>query len=675
MTGMLQQNVAPDSVEVAEVARTLRRGWRAVVGFLALGVFGAVAIILFAPERFAGKSSVLVRSSALEAGGGLLAKVTGISALTGTDLGGLGGGGMETELQVLKSRSLAERVVDSLRLQVRVRSPRDVAPATLVRELTLRPSFAPRKLAFAKLANGRYRVSGADSTREMIPGQPTWLDVGTLTFATTLPDEFSIKLYDQEEAVTRFGKRLTVKKAGGDVAAISYGADNRQTAEAAANALVAFYLEERKTVDRGANQRRVEYLTMELDSVARVLAETERALRRQQEASGVLDAEIIGKVELESSAELRATLVELEVEHGAITQLLAQLDAGEVKPRQLAAHPAFLRGSSLTPLITQLGELEAQRVRLLERRTEADPEVLALDQSIRTTETNFVSTARSYATTLARQVRDMRMQIDSVQRTLVALPAAFESGGRLQREVLRLSQIYAGVQAQLVQARLAAIGEGGFVRQLDFAVQPRKPSFPEPWLTMGIGTVGGLIAGMFAALILGWFGRWLRDPLEIERAAGVIVQRLGPETPLLVASTSPRTLLVVPLDDQARAGLVADRVVRTALSRSITATMLDLSSVSWTNGNGAQPQNVGATIEQLEQQYGMVVVQLPGLASDATAAALRENRPVLLVAPPGRVNRARLESAVQTLRRLQVPCAGVVISDAPALTPPRGTVA
>jgi Mrp family chromosome partitioning ATPase len=59
----------------------------------------------------------------------------------------------------------------------------------------------------------------------------------------------------------------------------------------------------------------------------------------------------------------------------------------------------------------------------------------------------------------------------------------------------------------------------------------------------------------------------------------------------------------------------------------------------------------------------MVVVQLPALTKEATVASLRDNRPVLLVAPPGPVDRTRLASALDMLRRMDVPCAGVVISE------------
>jgi Mrp family chromosome partitioning ATPase len=64
---------------------------------------------------------------------------------------------------------------------------------------------------------------------------------------------------------------------------------------------------------------------------------------------------------------------------------------------------------------------------------------------------------------------------------------------------------------------------------------------------------------------------------------------------------------------------------------------------------------------------GMDVVCLPELTSDVTLAAMRQASPVVLVAAPGPVDRAQLAQAVDTLRRLRVPCAGVVISDGPGL--------
>jgi Mrp family chromosome partitioning ATPase len=76
--------------------------------------------------------------------------------------------------------------------------------------------------------------------------------------------------------------------------------------------------------------------------------------------------------------------------------------------------------------------------------------------------------------------------------------------------------------------------------------------------------------------------------------------------------------------------------------------------------------SVGGMLARLEQEHGLVIARLPGLSADSTAAVLSESRPVLLVAPPRRINRRELVSALDTLRRLEVPCAGVVLSEGEA---------
>jgi tyrosine-protein kinase Etk/Wzc len=667
--GLVQGATASDTIDVADVVRTLRRQWRAVIGFIVLGVLAAAAVVLFAPRRFDGKVTVLARPGA-QAGGSVSGRMGGLGELLG-GLGGLGlQGSIETELQVLKSRALAGQVVDSLQLQIVPREPRGLPAARFVSASSLNGRFAPRVYQFARQPDGSYRVRGGAPDRDFQAhaGVASAIDVGSITINPGAPERFSLRVMDREDAITRFSRRLAASKAGGDIAKISYRGDDSVSAAAAANMLVHFYLERRRTTDRGVNERRVEYVTAQLDATAAELARTERELRRQQEASRVFDAEIFGEVELTAAAEMRQTLTDLQVEEGAIRQLLSQADAGRVTSRDLAAYPAFMKGTSVSPMAQQLSDLEARRIALLERRTERDPEVVAIDNTITALQANIAGMVRSYAASITRQREQLQQRVDSVHATLLALPAAAERGGRLKRDVMRLTQIYTALEAQLVEARLAAIGEGGDVRQIDVAVPARKPSFPQPLLTMGIGTAGGLMAGLVAALFLGWFGRWLRDPAEVERAIGIAAQRADADMPLLVAATAgTRSVLVVPLDGRTQTSTVAERLARTARQRAIQATVLDLSTEhAGGGGNGKAPVDslhVARMLDDIEQQNAMTVVQLPALMSDVTMAVMRETRPVVLVAPPGPVDRTRLAGAVDALRRLNVPCAGVVLSE------------
>lgn len=659
-----------DTVDVADVVRTVRRQWRAVAACVLGGLVLAAAVVLFAPRRFDGKASLLARPGS-QGGSSIGGRITGLGELLG-GLGGMGmGGSMETELQVLKSRALAGQVVDSLRLQLRVREPAGTPPSALVASASLPGVFAPRNYEFVRTSDGTWRVEHEGKTYELRPGQPGQLDLGTVTLANgQLPEQFTLRAMDREDAIDRFAKNLTATKAGGEIAKVVYRGDDSLTAASGANALIAFYLERRKTTDRGVNQRRVEYVTEQLEKTGAELAKTESDLRKYQEQSRVFDAEVMGTVELEALAEMRLSFTELQVNEAGIKQLLQQVETGKMAPRELAAHPAFIQGSAVLPLAQQLSDLQGQRIRLLDRRTERDPEVLALDSVAQGLSASIVAMARSYANSLTRQREQMQVRLDSIQNRLLALPAAAETGGRLQRDVRRLTTIYTALEAQLVEARLAAIGEGGELRQVDVAVPQRKPAFPRPVLTMGIGGAGGLIAGLVAALFMGWFGRWLRDPIEIERAVGVSAHRIDPNSPLLVSGAAgARSVLVVPLEAKARggAGVVAQRLARTAQQRAIQATIVDMSA-NQVDGNGklaSEAALVGTTIDQMEREGAVTIIQLPELSSDVTIAALRENRPVLLVAPPGPVDRARLSFAVDTLRRLQVPIAGVVISDDP----------
>jgi uncharacterized protein involved in exopolysaccharide biosynthesis len=651
-----------DTIDLADVIRTLKRNSTAVLLFVAFGFLAALAVVLFAPRRFEARTTIMAKVGSA-GGSSISSRMEGIGELLG-GLGSLAGAsGIETELQILRSRELAGLVVDSLKLQYQVTEPR-IAPFKLVDQGSMSGSFGPRKIRFERTAANTYGATWGDTSFVVKQGEPVTLGAGNFTLRTgSLPEKFEIVIVDREAAIDRFVRRTEATKAGGEVAKVVVRGDDSLSTAYAANLLTQFYLETHKTVDRGINQRRVEFVQSQLDSTSRELARAERELRENQETTRVLDFEIVGAAQVQGLESTRGRLTDLQVEEGTMRQLLAQAESGGISSKDLAAYPGFLRGTNAGQLAGRLTELEARRIELLERRTEKDPDVIAVDKTMRSLEASIVAMARSYAGSISKQRAEIQGRVDSLQRRLLAIPAAAERGGRLKRDVVRLTQLYTALQAQLVEARFSAVSEGGLLRQLDAAVPPRGPSFPRPFLTMGIGISGGLFAGILAALFIGWFGRWLRDPMEVERAVGVLAQQYEPNAPLLMSSgAGARTILLVPLGARAPLGIVAERLARTARQRALQTVILDLTAPHEGNGAGSNG-DYGAMIDKLERENGAVIVQLPALASEAAFASLSENRPVILVAPPGPIERDRLENAVNTLRRLKVPCAGVIMND------------
>jgi Mrp family chromosome partitioning ATPase len=107
---------------------------------------------------------------------------------------------------------------------------------------------------------------------------------------------------------------------------------------------------------------------------------------------------------------------------------------------------------------------------------------------------------------------------------------------------------------------------------------------------------------------------------------------------------------------------VATRLAETALARGGNATVLDLTGQGPAAVAGMSARTV---ITRAEENASFVVVRLPGISAEATAAVLSHSRPVLLVAPSARVDRRALSEIVDTLKRLDVPCAGVVLAESP----------
>jgi len=646
-----------DTLDLAELARAARRSWSFIVALTLLGAAAAAGLLLFGPRRFQAASSIVVRSQQ-SSRASLLAKFAGGADGAASLLDAGSSSPLETEVQILSSRELVGRVVDSLQLQVQVRAPDGIASNAVVQAARLPGAFKPRKYTVSSGADGTIRVVGRDTTVTVPNGQPVVLPVGrlSLTSAVHTGGPYEIQLFDREDAVTRIGKRISISKAGGEVLRVTCRTSDSVTAAAIPNLLVGYYLALRHTTDRGTNQHRVEFLTAQLDSVTRQLAIAEQSLRGFQESSRLIDPQTIGKLSLERAGELRASIGENDVERGALEQLMGQVSAGSMSVRDLVAYPAFLKSPAINALLTQIGELETERSKLLVTRLDSDSEVVALSKSIRTLEGQLGPMATAYQSSLKRQHQDLSLQLDSLRTALGAFPAELASGNRLQRSVLQLSQVQTAMQAQLVEARIAAVTEGGNVQSLDIAEPPMRVAFPRPLPTMAAGLGGGLFIGLAIAMFVGMMGRWVQDPATLERTTGAPALRFDPHLPLLLGASTTRTILVAPLGSGNSAYIdpVIARLVETAALRSVSATVLDLSA-------GTVP-DVHGTIARLESENGLVVVKLPAITSDTAAAAIGEQRAVLLVAPERRVARAQLADAVQMLRRLDVPLAGVVIN-------------
>lgn len=445
-------------LEFSDLAGALRRGLLRMVFGAASGLAVAVAVLLLAPPRFTGRTMLVVRTQATP--GAIAAQQLGpLGDIAGGALGlGESSDRLKTELALLSSRALLADVVDSLHLQVRAgrRSPQSVGVP-----LPDEPRFAPRK------------VDGGPAGR--------------------------VTIVDREDAIDDLADRLQVKVLAGETVELRYASRDSLSAAVVPNLVAARYMERRRTVDRGLNQRRVEFLAAQSDSVRRALREAAGALRGAREAGEVVALELSERAEVEGRIAVQARVAEIEAELAALSRLIANIGTGD--PRRLAGFPALLQSPALNELVTEMSRLGTERALLLADAMPRAPRVQALDSAIFALRSQLLPLAQTYAEALDGQREQFRTQLIASRARSASLPRAAESLLLREGEVEALGRLALAVEAQLLDARLAALDEGGDVRVVDSAVVPRRVAFPRPLPTLALGLIAGLLVGIFAALV------------------------------------------------------------------------------------------------------------------------------------------------------------------------------
>ena len=426
-----------------------------------------------------------------------------------------GGSEVGTEMEVLRSRTLAEAVVDSLGLQVQVRAPRDVPrPAVLVAVDAARD--APE---------GRHVVEQAGDDTVRLPGAQVVLAAGAREAG-----RLELAVQPLGAAVEQFARNLRVTRPNRDanVVRVRVDAGDPALARDAANVLVARYLERRGLVRKAGDRSTVEFLRDQSDTLEAQLRTAEDALRRFRERNRVvsLGAEATAQVEQLASLETRRTT--LDTERRALEDLLEQArtspgPAGSSPYRRLLAFPTLLRNPTTSSLLEALTALENERGALLVRRTPDDPDVRALNDRITTLEEQAESVVRTYLGGIAGEVAAIDRELATHGRRLEQVPAREVEFARLERDARLLGDIYSMLQTRLKEAQVAEAVEDVSVRQLDVALAPARPHAPRLPLVLLVGLAGGLFLAATAIAIRNALDRTIRLPAEAVAVGGVPV--------------------------------------------------------------------------------------------------------------------------------------------------------
>lgn len=519
------------------IRSVLRRRVREIaLGFIA--IVGAVTAVSFVvPPRYESTASFLIEE----------ARPTSSGAAALAMLERLGRSrSAETEVALLRSHSVLEPVIDALDLHVVGRtSDGYVRPASVLPSFSASRDARPGRYTITREPSGAYTVQApGDRPRRVRGGEPVALE--GVTFSLPAGDDLPSLQLDVApfgRVVERVRRRVRVRPADKNAEVILVTCDARTPVDAQqlCSELSDSYLRLRSTLQVAEASAAAMFLAEQVDQVVVQLTAAEEQVREHAMATRGVALDTRAKGEVARFIEIKAQREALAGELEALQSLIVEIEGTggtAVDYRRLASFPTFLKSQNqvVPQLLESLVQLENRRSELALRRSEVNPDLMAVNQRIADIQSQLRSLAATYRQGLVAQIASLDAMLARAGHDLDAIPTQEIAMARLRRQVLLLEELYHFLQTRLKEAEVARAVNLPSVRIVDAATLPFRISSPNIPLNVGLAVVLGLGFGLMLGLYREYSDTRIYEREEVEHGLGLrvvgMVARLADPGPI-----------------------------------------------------------------------------------------------------------------------------------------------
>lgn len=454
----------------------------------------------------------------------------GIDGAIGDQMLGRASDPLLSQIEVLRSRTVAGAVVDSLGLRF-VPSDGNLERGTF-ENVRVDPN-APHDTLRFRFGERGYEVASTAGVLKAEYGIPASHAGAHFTIASR-PGvaEGVVAIIPNQVAVEHFRRRLTAtRREFTDVVEVSYTATDRTIAQSVINAAVVVFQEANAREAQEQSRRRRMFLEEQLaksdSSLAAAQAELSDFRRREAvfssrdrfaaQQAGILDLEVRRE---EMSADRNVYLALLNA-------LNTRTDSADQRAlRALVSAPGLAQNAVISQLYQQLVRYQVQRDSLTTGRwssAENNPDVQRLNALITRTEQSLVDAANSHLAALDARIRAHDDLIARSATEIRALPEKEAEEMRLAQNLETIREISNKRREQYQAATVAEAVEVGQVAIVDLAPVPLQPIGTARSIKILLGVMVGLLGGIGLAFGREQMNNRIRSKQDIE-----VLLRLAP---------------------------------------------------------------------------------------------------------------------------------------------------
>ncbi|WP_371194957.1 GumC family protein [Glaciecola sp. SC05] len=477
-----------DIIDFAQYFQVVKRfAWR-ILGLAFFLTLLVALIVLSLTPQFNAKVSILIEAEQTN--------VLSIEEVYGLDSSRKEY--FETQYQILRSRQIAERVVERMQLQDTEYFDKDVIEE-----------------------NQGAIVSFVEGTKELLKSSLPFLPQQIIQERTEeqLLDArkaFAVSLLMRSTVVTPLKNTQVVE--------VSIETPNAKLSADIANEMADVYIENYLVAKLEMTEKATKWLNESLQGLRTKLDEAEKRLSDFDEAEQLVNVDGVVGLASDELQQLSDQLIDAQVLLNQNQAIYEQVNRQGLSIAELAAVPEVLNHPSVQSVkreeilaqsrVSELQEVYGPKHPIM---IAATAEFNSIQNSIREQITNLVSGITNEYRSTEAKVRALQRDVTRARADFRTLSNLESRRKALQRDVDINQQLYDSFFTRLKETDQLSGFESAHARVLDSAKPPFTPSKPRKGLIVGVAFVASIGLGVFLALFLEALNNGIRSVDDVER--------------------------------------------------------------------------------------------------------------------------------------------------------------
>ena len=435
----------------------------------------------------------------------------------------------QTQYNILQSRVLARKTIDSLKLW---NSPHFGGPSE------------------TKRVGARTTLGGAVSYVTSTLGGT---DAAPAGHALPAADETTA----ESGSIDAFLGNLTVAPVGNSrLVDIKYQLTDPTLATLIVNALAKKYIEQNLEYKFVASKEASDWLGERLVEQRTLVEVAESKLQRYREQNDAISLEDRQNIVVQKLADLNGAVTRAKTERIQKEAMHDQLRAIQTNSAALDTYPAILSNSFIQQQKADLSQLQQQQAQLSDKFGEKHPEILKNRSAIQSGQLKLQAEVNKIVQSVRTEYQAALAQENSLAHALAQQKGEALSMNRkgieysvLNREVESSKQMYESLLQRAKETTVAGELKTSNIRVLDRAERPRTPITPRTRLNLLRGLVGGAVLAFTLAFFFEYIDSHMKTPDEIRTHLGLSSLGMVPaldakswkgEQPIISSGVPPR---------------------------------------------------------------------------------------------------------------------------------------